>query len=55
MAASSSKGTSSRVKMKNVEMAARMKREGITRNTMRCPMCHKSVAIKSIFQHLGKC
>ncbi len=54
MAASSSKGTAGRVRAKNAEMAARMKADGIKRNTMNCPICHKLIGISSLYSHLGK-
>lgn len=54
MAAHTSKGTGSRMKAKNAEMAARMKAEGIQRNTMKCPICHKLVGIGSLWAHLGR-
>ena len=40
---------------KDQEMAARMKREGTERRTMRCPMCHNVVPRKRFDSHLGKC
>lgn len=54
MSAHTTKGTGSRLKQKNAEMAARMKAEGIKRGSMNCPMCHKLVGIASLFSHLGK-
>lgn len=40
---------------KDKQMAARMKQEGITRKTCRCPMCHGLINIKSYASHLGVC
>lgn len=48
--------TSARNKIKNVEMAARMKRLGIRRTTARCPVCYRIVGIP-LDRHLfgGNC
>ena len=40
---------------KDKEMAADMKRRGVTRRVCRCPVCHKLVAISGLFAHIGNC
>lgn len=55
MGAFTSKGTGARLKQKNTEMAARMKQEGVVRNVMLCPMCHRQITIGGLFKHLGNC
>lgn len=41
--------------IKDKEMASRLKREGVTRNVMKCPMCHRVVSINGLFSHLSEC
>jgi len=36
-------------------MAARLKAEGVKRNTARCPICNKMVNIKGMYTHIVTC
>ena len=47
-------GSASTARVRNMEMAARMKKEGIERRHMRCPMCHALVPRESV-NHLMRC
>lgn len=37
---------------KDKGMASYMKQHGITRTTMRCPMCHKVIGVTQLVSHL---
>lgn len=38
---------------KDQEMAARMKKEGVKRHTMQCPICYKLISIDQSYAHLA--
>lgn len=40
---------------KDSAMAQHMKKDGVTRTSMKCPMCHSIVSINGLFGHLGQC
>ena len=42
------------IKQKNQDMAARMKREGVTRHHGRCPICNNMVRI-DMYRHIVIC
>lgn len=55
MGAKRSGGHKTATKNANVAMAARMKAEGVTRRTCRCPICHHLIGLSGLFSHLGGC
>ncbi len=38
---------------KDQEMAADLKKRGVKRNTMRCPICHKEIAMANSYGHIA--
>jgi recombinational DNA repair protein (RecF pathway) len=40
-------------KAKDQAMAAMMKRLGIKRTVLRCPICNKEIAISAAYVHIG--
>jgi ribosomal protein L37AE/L43A len=55
MSAKKTGGTAGRLRAKNSAMAAAMKAEGIQRHTAKCPVCHRAVAISSMYAHIVTC
>lgn len=39
-------------KTKDKMMAARMKQEGVTRKTGKCPICNRAVNLKGMYSHI---
>lgn len=42
-------------RMKNKNMAADMKKKGVTRTTANCPMCHNPYSLSGMMNHLRSC
>jgi len=39
----------------NKAMAARLKKEGVTRTVARCPICNRVVSLKGLAHHIATC
>jgi ribosomal protein L37AE/L43A len=55
MAAKKSVGTAGRMRAKNSAMAAAMKAAGEERNTGKCPICNRTIAVNSLYNHIVSC
>ncbi len=45
--------TASRKRAKDQEMAARMKADGVHRESARCPVCNGIISLRSIYNHIS--
>ena len=41
--------------LKDKAMAARLKKEGVTRTVGNCPICHNSISLRLLPTHVMKC
>jgi hypothetical protein len=55
MGAKKTGGTAGRQRAKDSAMAAALKEAGIERNIARCPCCHKTISVHSLYNHIISC
>lgn len=55
MATKTSKGRASIQRAKDQARAADLRARGVVRTTCRCPICHRTVDLKHLPDHVGSC